>query len=375
MHVVGNQQPTVSLRADIGVAEPVRPIASSVSAWGCAPLAALVFSIERGTPRPVPAPVWLAGAEKDDTAMRHAGCLGRYDFVAHANFMSPKPTYKMETRHGACGYSGQAWLVHLGEQDEAAPDQWAVVSGNIVSGEGLVQHLGVRSRANSPAHIRDTWQVFDRGVQQEGTTTIRALDHEPQGFLVTKPRKPVPPARQQSLQHQLHALAQPQQRPAGLPLRSIDDAAESSVRPVGHCTTGCGCCVPHHQHSIFYGTAAQRRGSNGDCGISQHQQWPSHAATGADTGCLLATHVQVDQPPSHASSTPKGGEEIAFDEDDNDQDVNARNRAGRAPAAVAGALRRSVSTTAATLQTRAIGGIAARCSRNVGSWPGCRRDE
>ena len=62
------------------------------------------------------------------TAMRHAGCLGRYDFVEDAYFMSSKPTYKMEVGRGDCGLSGKTWLVHLGEHDHDAVEQWAVVT-------------------------------------------------------------------------------------------------------------------------------------------------------------------------------------------------------------------------------------------------------
>ena len=270
--------------------------------------------------------------------MRHAGCLGRYDFVEHANFMSPKPTYKMETRHGACGYSGQAWLVHLGEQDQTAPDQWAVVSGNIVSGEGLVQHLGVRSKANSPAHIRDTWQVFDRGVQQEGTTTIRSLDHEPKGFLVTKPRKPlkraVPPARQPSLQHQLRAHAQPQQRPAGLPLRSIDDAAESSVRPafvIVPLAAGVVCLIISTVFSTGRQRGAGRGGAIAAPVSTQQPQWPNQPAAGAAPEAhSRRMRTAVGSPASITRHLhTQGYEEIAFDEDDNDKEVDGL-RANRA---------------------------------------------
>ena len=91
---------------------------------------------------------------------------------------------------------------------------------------------------------------------------------------------------------------------------------------------------------------------------AQHPQWPNHAATGATQGARTShTRAVVGSPASITRQLhTQGYEEIAFDEDDNDQDVNAQ-RANRAVSnrvqAVAGALRRSVSTTAATLQTRA----------------------
>ena len=185
---------------------------------------------------------------------------------------------------------------------------------------------------------------------------------------MTKPRKPlkraVPPARQPSLQHQLRAHAQPQQRPAGLPLRSIDDAAESSVRPafvIVPLAAGVVCLIISTVFSTGRQRGAGRGGAIAAPVSTQQPQWPNQPAAGAAPEAhSRRMRTAVGSPASITRHLhTQGYEEIAFDEDDNDKEVDGlrANRAhhplGNRVQAAAGALRRSVSTTAATLHARA----------------------